>query len=581
MPVLPRFDLRALAADALTFARAYPAIAGRLGNPVPEPTTERMVEGAWFLAGSVIDQIEDLQLAAHERLAQRASPWLRRPLPAATVVAFDAPERVTLPATTLLTSRTSGGGGQGGDGVCSFRPVSAVVLGGYDVHEAALEARPGQPTVIRLVVESTTAAPLNEALGHGLSFYLDGDRENALEMVHLLSSQLAAASVASTHWPEPIPLPLPLIERGGLAPEESIAPDPDGPSPAFGVVTEALLFPDRFRFVAIRGLAACAEARPTSKVTLSFVVRGSTSQHAHLATRQVRTRCAAVTNLFPMTSDPLPLDLERGPLPIRVAGLPPRAASVYAVESAWATANTGEHGPLLLPDLRRMNAARRADDSPAAFATALEPATEPASYAPITTIAFSSLRPHDGVSRTVSLDLLATNSFQGAQLRSGDLRGRVDVDGQSVGYRNLVPASPYVPVPTGDAFTLRALRAAAVPAGRADPLGALRDALYLAIPSWTGPSERTRAMHLRVDSLRALDVGIARRAVGPRVTEHGYAYALTVDESAFSGAGDLGLFGAVLSEALARCAPVGTFAELTVLGARTGSRVVHRPRRRA
>jgi type VI secretion system protein ImpG len=573
MPVLPRFDLRALAADALRFAHSFPAIAGSLARPVSDPSAERLVEGANFLAGTVLDKIEDFQTNAHEILAQRASPWLRRPLPAATIVAFDSdnPGRLSIPRTTNLLSAPL-------DGVsCTFRPVTSLALSPCRVRTASLEARPGRASVLRIVLESTTDSSMTDVVSQGVSLYIDGELENALEVVHALTSDLEHATVTSENWPEAVQIPLACVERGGLTPEESIAPDPDGPPSSFGVMTEAFVFPHRFRFVAIRGLEACAKARPTSAVMLTFTLKGSMSPNAHFGAGHVRTDCATVTNLFEATGDPLPLDFERGAIPIRVAGLPPRAGRVYAVREAWATATTGEHGPLPVPAVRRLDAARAVPGGPAAFATSFERFS---GGEPVMAIAFSRLVDEE-VARTVSLSLLATNGTHAGQLRVGDVTGAVDVGGRAVRFRNLVPSSTYIAPPMENSFVRRAVRLAAVPTGRADLLASLRDALFLAVPSWTGNLESTRALHLRLEGLRAFDVTTGRRLVGERATRHGYAYRLTVDEGAFRGLGDMSLFGAALGEALSRSAPVNTFAELSLVGAKTGFHAVYAPRGRA
>jgi type VI secretion system protein ImpG len=568
MPVLPRFDLRALATDALRFARAYPAIAGQLARPATDPATERLVEGSQYLAGTVLDKIEDFQDEAHERLAQRVSPWLRRPIPAATVVALDPARGASLvvPVSTELTC--AGPGGMS----CTFRLTGPARVGGFGVRTAGLETRAGQAPILRIELESTSELPINETVSEGVSLYIDGELENALAIVHLLTAQLASVAVSCAEWNESVSLAPANVQRGGLRPDEALAPDPDGPASAFGVFTEAMIFPHRFRFVHLDGLAACAQRRATSSLTLTFVLRGPLSAHLHFGADHVRTSCATVTNLFTAAADPVVLDTERGPIPLRVAGISPRAASVYAVRNACATASHGGRGPQPLPDLRRLNAARRESESPAAFATALARAADGET---LTTIAFSRLGTSCEHPHTVSAALLATNAARAGRLRSGEVSGTVEIGGVETRFVSVVPSSPHVAPPLGDAFTRRAVRLAALPGGRRELLGGLRDALSLAVPSWSGSTEETQAMHQKLEGLRSLEVAVARRRVGERATQHGYAYNLTVDESAFRGPGDMGLIGAVVGEALGRCAPVSTFAELTLVGARTGSRTVY------
>jgi hypothetical protein len=178
----------------------------------------------------------------------------------------------------------------------------------------------------------------------------------------------------------------------------------------------------------------------------------------------------------------------------------------------------------------------------------------------------------------VSLRLLATNGARAGSLRAGDFAGTVPIGRAGVPFRSIAPSSPYVPPPMDTAFARRAVRFAAVPTGRDGLLASLKDALFLAVPSWAGAPEGNRGLHLRLAGLLSLEVSIARRTVAERATQHGYAYRLTVNESAFQGIGDLSLFGAVLGEALSRSAPVSTFVELTLVGAKTGFRTVYSPR---
>jgi type VI protein secretion system component VasA len=90
-----------------------------------------------------------------------------------------------------------------------------------------------------------------------------------------------------------------------------------------------------------------------------------------------------------------------------------------------------------------------------------------------------------------------------------------------------------------------------------------------------------RAVHQRIDAVRSFDVSLGRRLVGTRTIQHGCAYRMAIDETAFRGTGDLGLFGAVLAEALSRTAAVNTFAELTVTGLKTGFQTTYAPRARS
>lgn len=565
MPILPRTNLRDLARNAHEFARSFPSFAARLAQPVADPATERLAEGVAYLAGTVLDSVEDHLTAAHTNLAERASPWLRRPLPGATVVAFEEGE-ASIPASTLLTSALTSGV------TCTFRPTRSVPLVACRVRQASLEARPGRPPVLLVELASTSDVPLNDVIGRGVSLFFGGELENALTLVHALTAHLDTVHATSSDWPEPVPLEHGHVTRGGFRPNETIAPDPDGPPSAFGIVTEALVSPDRFRFVEVVGLDACTRRKSTAAITLVFALSEALPPRTYLGRDDVQTNCATVTNIFEASAEPMALDFEERPRPLRVAGLPHHAGSVYAVVDAWATALNGAHGPVRLPDLRRLGAAKLVGASPAAFAAS---AVEGPDGVPLSTMAFAPMGPNDAAStpRVVTTTVLATNGAAGGSLRVGDLAGHVEIDGRLIRFRNIVASSPYIPPPSGNSFALRAVRHASIPLGRARLADALRDTLHLAIPS---RAESAAAMWARVEGIRAFEIGTARRLTADRAVRHGYAYRLTVDESGYQGPGDMGLFGAAIGEALARSAPVNTFAELTVVGLKTGSMARYR-----
>jgi type VI secretion system protein ImpG len=563
MPVLPRFDLRAFRTDALRFARAFPSVTSTLGRPVSETVTERLVDGVGFLGGTLLERVADFQQSAHEMLAERASPWLRRPIPAATVVAFEPPSagRRFVDSGVRFESAAI-------DSVrCTFLPVRPLVVTAYHVTDAALDASLGRPPVVRITVESTAAEPVNEPLREGLTLYIGGELENALRLVHALTCDLGSVTL-ELPADEPRVIASAYIERLGLRTEDSLARDPDGMPAAFGVVTEAFLFPHGFRFVRVAGLDAVADGKSMRKVTLAFTLRAPL-RATSLARGDVRAHCAVLVNLFEAYADPIPLDLVRGSVPIRIAGLPRRAGGVYAVEEARAIARIGAPDAVVLPDLRRLAAARGDERAEVYFATRFDAQGDDD---PEMTIAFERRRGvgFDGRARDVSLRLLATNRAVAGRLREGDLAGEQNVDGGAIRYRNVVGASPYVPPPTGRAFALRATRLAALRDGFGDPLAALQRMLFLSVPSWTGSPELVRAVHARIEGLRSLEVAIAHRSDPRGGIRRGYAYRLGVDEAAFRGPGDLGLFGACLGQALERSLAVNTFVELTVVGTRSG-----------
>jgi type VI secretion system protein ImpG len=561
MPAFPRTSLRDLAEGAERFARAVPAVAAALARPVPEPMTERLVEGISLLGATLLDKTRDGQRYAYELLAERCCPWLRRPLPAATIVAFDPPlsGSILVPSSTLLLSVPV-------EGIrCTFRPLRDVVVSAFRVEEASIEASPGRATIVRIRLRSTGSEPLNQAISDGIALYVDGQLETALQVVHALTSEVSRAVVDAPGWNGPIEIDPAAIARSELEPAAALAPDPDGRPQAFGAFVESAVFPDKFRFLRLPKISSCHAAPPTDCVVLSFHLRHLSLVEARLRPSDIRAHCVPVVNLFTATTEPLPLDTVRGEVPIRIVGLPRRGGGVYAVTDAVAVAQRGEHPPVPLPNVRRLAAARSDPRCQAVFVTSL---AETADEDPDVTVTFGqgAQAPADDIARVVSMNVLATNRALGARVRTGDVAGTLRVGHKAIGVRSITPASPYIPPPSGESFALRVLRCARVTEGGRDPLSSLKDILFQTVPSWMGREEWIRAQHLQVLSLESLEVTIARRTGADGGVRRGYAYRLVVDESAFRGPGALALFGATVGEALSRSAPVGTFVELSLVG---------------
>jgi type VI protein secretion system component VasA len=523
MPVLPRTDIRTLLLDAQGFARGFPSSAPMLARQIPEPVTERLVEGVAYLAATVLDKTRDFQDVAYDRIAERVCPWLLRPVPSATIVAVEAagafPEGWRAEA-------------------FEFSPCT--------VRETKVRNAAGAGSSLEFVI--TSEKSLNTTLESGLSLYVGGELQDALLILHALSADESRVEVTSPDWTHPIEGPTARIERGGLHPKEALAPDPDGPPPPFGVVTEGFIFPHKFRFARVivgTGLPPTREVRVTIRCELGVKLPTNVD---------VRTNCASATNLFDAFADPLPIDFDSRPKRIRVA-----RGQIYSVLEVLGVLRG--QPPVAVPDLRRLNSTPSARTSGAMYATSWSDDAE---------LCIAFVPTNEGLQRGIaSMRVLATDG-PAAQIRPGDLRG--------AGYQNLVPASRFVPPPTGGALALRSVRAAAIRRGSSSALEGLREALFLSVPSWMPGDEWLRSMNDRIGAIETLGVGVARRCTGVGATKLGYRYAMKVNETPFQGAGELALFGTTVAEALRRCSPAATFTELHLEGLKTGFRATYAQR---
>jgi hypothetical protein len=143
---------------------------------------------------------------------------------------------------------------------------------------------------------------------------------------------------------------------------------------------------------------------------------------------------------------------------------------------------------------------------------------------------------------------------------------------KGVHVKNITPTSPYVPPPLATELALHVAVRAAVPDG--DPLYALRSRLFGLVPRRGADRALVRAHVARVRALEELEVSVA---LDPAQARRGYEARVGLDETPFSGLGDVALFVRVLSAALEAQTSVGHFVRCTATCTKSGARIVWPP----
>jgi type VI protein secretion system component VasA len=140
--------------------------------------------------------------------------------------------------------------------------------------------------------------------------------------------------------------------------------------------------------------------------------------------------------------------------------------------------------------------------------------------------------------------------------------------------RNIVATSPYVPACSVPGFVLRAVVRGQVACE--DPLYTLKALLYSLVPLQAFEADAARALVARVDAIEGLEVKNDRNV---ERTRRGYLASFTIDETPFSGSGDVALFLRVLHHVLDERASVNHFFRCEVLCTKSGERWRWPPRR--
>lgn len=515
---------------------------GRAG--AADPDLDLLVESLAFLAGRVHARVDGAARELFERVAEMTRPQLLRLLPAATVVqarvAGVRPHR--LPAGTELVADTSLGE------PCRFRTCDDLTVAACRI--AAVDARIDGETpelVVRIVAEAPGALA---GLGDdGLRLFIAAEAPLAYDLAHWALHHCREVHVRVDGRTVQV-LPPPTLAPAGRA-ENADLPTGTRLLQGFWSLPARLLFLDlRPTRVGLADASAC-----------ELVLRcpGAPELAVRTCPDDLKLGCVAAVNLFLADAVPIRTDLLTERYELRVDGLSPRFAEIWALRSVTAVPLGRGEGQALLT----------AAELVAAHATArsygLARSRSPLDGASDLELVLGNPRPAREI---VRVSLLATNRELAADLEPGPWRHR-DGGRPDLGVRPVTRVSPPLRPRLDEAVLGRLATHLAL--DLADLLSAERMRRYLALyalhPDET-PGGRRCANHLA--ALRSL-VAEPSLCVTPRGPVRGVAVLALLDERGFSGPGEAFFFGHVLRAILIDHAPLNTALDFTARLTPSGS----------
>jgi type VI secretion system protein ImpG len=372
--LLPYFEaeLSRLRGSAKQFAGDYPKIAGRLmlGADVAEdPHVERLIQSFALLAARVHKRLDDDFPLVTESLLDVLYPHYLRPFPACSIAQFDisgvagqmsAP--VVVERGTVLSSRPVR------SVACKFRtafdlPLAPIKLRSVAYRNAVMAPEgtrlpPLASSVISVQIELLGAQVSWAALGDKLRVYLDGEASQVSVLREALCNRVAAVMVQTTphgRWSGPYK-PTPSLV--GFADDEALIDYDERSHPAYRLLTEYFAFPEKFNFVdlplpqaALRGHASenadAANAAPDARLlTLHFVLAGlrADSDQARtlesISARNFALGCTPVVNLFKQNADPIRVTHAATHYPVVVDARRAFGYEVYSIDKVFRVKQT-------------------------------------------------------------------------------------------------------------------------------------------------------------------------------------------------------------------------------------------------
>jgi len=344
------------------FARENPKVAGRLGigaETVEDPHVSRMLEGFAYLNARLQHKLDDDFPELTDALLNILFPHFQRPIPSMSIVQFEADKEQLdglyhiAKGTELETEYFQGEN-------CRFSTCYDTDLLPIKVEKASLIGRPfvtpGADKMSRCAsvlhlqlatfTDDVTFAELKPAT---LRFYLKGQAQHIHPLYQMLLSERQKMVLAvGEDELQPIFMDGSHIKPVGFSPAAGMLPYPPSSFLGFRLLTEYFVFPEKFMFMDIDGLADKIPDNAGSTLDL-YIYFDSTDvelEHNVSAETFVLGACPVI-NLFEHRCDPIKLDHTRHEYQIIPDSRRPVGFEIYCVDDVIASTSAGAKTPFL------------------------------------------------------------------------------------------------------------------------------------------------------------------------------------------------------------------------------------------
>lgn len=549
------------------FAHDNPKLARFLGDEASDPDVERMIEGFAFLTAKLRLKIEDDLPELTHGMLQLLWPNYLRPLPSATVVAFDPVERAVnrrkrVARGTRLLSRPVGGV------TCEYRTCTDVDLYPLCLKDVS-DAHSREKSIVRIDLEPTGGYALNEMDCDSLDFFLSGDDVTAQTLYLWLAQYLDEIRVDLFDG-KLRRLPAQYVEFPGFAPEEALLPYPKNTFDGYRILQEYFLFPQRFHFFRLPRLRSVWPAGKCERIRFEFHFSRPMPPSIRVRRSDLALFCAPAVNLFEHDAEPITLKGQVVEQVVRPSGQHPDAYEIFSVDAVtgWEVTDDGRRGKRLRtyhPFESFQHEIEHAEGRTALYyRTRVEEAHSDDKLVHRIAFVRADESSHIGERETVSLALSCTNGNLPLSLEAGDICQYSETTPTVATVRNLTRPTPsYRPVLDGELqwALISNLSLNYLSLLSEEPLKAVLRAYDFAS---LHDLQHARATRKRLDSIKgATTRPIDRLMKGLPI--RGLRTVLRLDLDGFVCEGDMYLFGSVLSHFFALYASINSFHELEVV----------------
>lgn len=339
------------------FAEEHPKIAGRLGissDTIEDPHVSRLIESFAYLNARIQHKLDDDFPELSDGLLNVLFPHYQRPIPSMSIVQF-VPDDEQLDShfhvarNTLLETEQFQGEN------CRFSTVYPVDLLPLSIEEASLAGRPfntpgsgsvrGAGGVLHLKLKTfNDDISLKDLAPERLRFYLKGQPQHIHPLYEKIIGGCQQVVITGSEADRsPVFLGRDAIRAVGFEPDDALLPYPPSSFIGYRLLTEFFVFPEKFMFLDLTGLAEKLPDKLETELNIYIYVDSSDVELEHNINRDTfALGCTPAVNLFPHTADPIRLDHTRLEYEVVPDSRRPNGYEVYSVDSVVATRPSGE-----------------------------------------------------------------------------------------------------------------------------------------------------------------------------------------------------------------------------------------------
>lgn len=314
------------------FAEQFPKVAGRLGMrgiEVADPYVERLLEGFAFMSARIQLKMDAEFPRFSQRLLDLVYPGYSAPTPAMGIARFEpskseggSPDGHVLPRHSRLRGRLSAHE----QTACEFRTAHDLTLWPIRLAQAHLTAAPpdlpvarfrwGEPVrgALRLLFETTGQVDVAALKLDSLPLFISGTPDTASKLQELIHTQCLGLLVHAGGLPlgELVPYQADALTCEGFTTEQALLPLDSRAFDGYRLLHEYFAFPERYRFFSINGLQRALPRIAGTRFEVVVLLKSSNvSLEAVVDANNLLLHCAPVVNLFPRTSDRIPITANR------------------------------------------------------------------------------------------------------------------------------------------------------------------------------------------------------------------------------------------------------------------------------